>query len=93
MKIIGIADGSYTSKKDNQRKEGFRFYVTDDTRQEVTGVACDSLWVRAAVASGYLQQFSELSEVLGQEVIFMYNRFGQVEAIMPMPVSAPAAKK
>lgn len=88
MKIIGVADGSYTSKKDNQRKEGFRFYVTDDTRQEVTGEACEEVWVRATVASDYLQQFPDLASVIGERVVFLYNRFRQVEAIMPMPVVA-----
>lgn len=91
MKIIGIADGSYTSKKDSQRKEGFRFYVTDEHRQGVTGQACEEIWVRAGIAADFLHQFPDLASVVGHQVVFLYNRFRSVEAIMPMPVVA--AKK
>ena len=91
MKIVGIEDGTYTSKKDGQVKEGDRFYVTDDTLPGVTGVGCAEVWVATRVAAGFLEQFPDLGAVLGADVMFLYNRFRRVEAIMPLPVAA--AKK
>lgn len=88
MKIIGIEDGTYTSRKDGQVKEGYRFYVTDDTRPSVTGLACEDVWVSARAAAGFLRQFPDLASLLDAEVIFLYNRFRRVEAIMPATVMA-----
>lgn len=86
MKIIGIEDGTYTSRKDGQVKEGYRIYVLDEDRPGVTGDACENIWVSTRAAAGFLRQFPDLESVLGADVIFLYNRFRRVEAIMPANV-------
>ena len=90
MKLIGIGDGSYTSKKDGQRKEGYRFYFTGQ-RDNVVGYVCEEVWVRRQIGNDFLQQFPSMDAAIGQECQVFYVRFKSVQAILPM--AALAGKK
>lgn len=81
MKLIGIGDGSYTSKKDGQRKEGYRFYFTG-TRDNVVGQVCEEVWVRQQVGNDFLKQFPGTDAALGKEVSVFYDRFRSVQSLV-----------
>lgn len=89
MKLIGIADGGYTSKKDGQRKEGYRFYFTGQ-RDNVVGQVCEEVWVRKSIGNDFLANFPSTDAALGQECMVSYDRFRSVQ--MVLPVSATASK-
>lgn len=82
MKLIGIGDGSYTSKKDGQRKEGYRFYFTGQ-RDNVVGQLCEEVWVRKAVGNDFLSNFPGTDQAIGVECQVFYDRFKSVQAILP----------
>lgn len=89
MRLIGFGDGSYTSKKDGQRKEGFRFYFLD-TRDNVVGEACETVWCQKSVGENFLRTFKTSEEVLGQDFMVIYNRFGS--AVGFQAVALPSRK-
>lgn len=89
MKLIGFGDGSYTSKKDGQLKEGYRFFFTDP-RDNVAGLACESVWCQKTVGDAFLRSFEHADQALGQDFQVLYNRFGSVVGFQPMP--APVRK-
>ena len=80
MKIIGIADGSYTSKKDGQKKEGYRLYLAGP-RETVNGQYCEQAWVRSTVFTPFLSQFRSIDEVIGKEVVLNYDRLQTVQSV------------
>lgn len=83
MKLIGIGDGSYTSKKDGKRKEGYRLYLAG-VKEDVAGKACEEVWVRKEVGSQFLAQFPSTDSALGKEVAVYYDRFGSVISLQVM---------
>ena len=71
-KIIGFQQVSGTSKE-GRSYSGVRIYVTEE-RNNVNGLACDDVYVGNQFLNG--QSFS-----IGDEVRFIYNKFGRVEGI------------
>lgn len=87
MKLIGLGDGSYTSKKDGQRKEGYRFYLVGE-RDSVVGQTCEEVWVRKSIGNEFLQQFPSTDSAIGADVQIFYDRFRSVQAVLPLSVAA-----
>lgn len=71
MKIIGIEELDYTSKKSGNRVQGYKLYMTYE-QEKVNGLACISEFVSKEVGLGV-----EVSD----EVELLYNKFGQVTKI------------
>lgn len=92
MKLIGFGDGSYTSKKDQQRKEGYRFFFTDQ-RDEVAGLACEVVWCQKTVGDNFLKTFKSADQALGQELQVIYNRFGSVTGFQPVLSAVSTSKQ
>jgi hypothetical protein len=91
MRLIGFGDGSYTSKKDGQKKEGYRFYFTD-ARDNVAGLACEQVWCQKTVGDSFLRSFDPLEDCLGKEFQVLYNRFGSPVGFQPVPMAASSRK-
>ena len=80
MKLIGIADGSYVSKKDGQKKQGYRLYLAG-LREGVQGQYCEQAWVRSTVFSPFLAQFRSTDDLLGKDILLNYDRFQSVQSV------------
>lgn len=91
MKLIGFGDGGYTSKRDGQRKEGYRFYFTD-ARDNVAGLACEQVWCQKTVGDSFLRSFDSPDQALGQDYQVLYNRFGSAVGFQPVITAASSRK-
>lgn len=83
MKLVGIANGTYTSKKDGQRKEGYRFYFVGQ-QDNVVGQFCEPVWVRKSVGDDFLSNFPGTDAAIGQECRVSYDRFRYVQDVIPV---------
>lgn len=81
MKIVGIQKG-VTFKMDNVTFSGLNLFGVYQ-REGVEGVATDKIFVN--VTKPFYGTAVALK--VGDEVQLGYNRFGKVEAIVPVPAS------
>lgn len=73
MKVIGIKNVAYNRKSDGQRVEGVEVIYTFE-RKNVDGVDAD----KAFIGSRVIDDNGGLVPSLGDDVEFLYNRFGKV---------------
>lgn len=67
--VIGIEDVSYPSKKTGEIINGYRFYLTYESKK-VEGLACEVVWVSGGV---------DIPDVeVGDKIELFYNQFGKV---------------
>lgn len=81
MRIIGFGDGSYTSKRDGKRKEGYRLYLAGE-RDGVTGQSCEAVWLRKDVGDDLVKQVSAIDDLIGFEVLLNYDRYQHVQQVL-----------
>lgn len=73
MKILGIEQVNYTSKKTGRDVHAVRLYCSEPARN-VQGVRVDTLFVPQVI-------FDSVAVQVGDEIRPLYNRFGRVEAV------------
>lgn len=87
MKLIGICDGTYTSKKDGRKVAGYRMYFTEQ-RDSVIGLRCEEVWVRENIGNDFLANFPGTDQAIGVECQVFYDRFRSVQAVLPVSVAS-----
>lgn len=88
MKVVGIEKVDYMSKKTNNRVEGLNLHCISEPMQtdRLSGQQVERVFVSARSAA-----FASLAGIqIGQDVKFLYNRFGHVDDVVIQPVSDPA---
>lgn len=78
VKVIGIADVNYTSKKTNQLVEGKTLHCTRKAeRPEDIGELTDTVFI-----SKRSNAFGQIDKIkIGSDINVYYNRFGAVDDI------------
>lgn len=78
VKVIGIADVNYTSKKTNQLVQGKTLHCTKKAeRQEDIGELTETVFI-----SQRSNAFGQIAKIkVGSEVNIYYNRYGAVDDI------------
>lgn len=78
VKVVGISNVSYTSKKTNQLVEGKTLHVVSKaTREGDLGELTDTIFI--SVKANCFSQVAKLK--LGSSINVLYNRYGSVEDI------------
>lgn len=78
VKVIGIADVNYTSKKTNQLVQGKTLHcIKNAERQEDIGELTETVFI-----SQRSNAFGQIAKIkVGSEVNIYYNRYGAVDDI------------
>ena len=78
VKVIGIADVNYTSKKTNQLVQGKTLHcIRKAERAEDIGELCDTIFI-----SQKSNAYGQIAKIkIGTEVNVYYNRYGAVDDI------------
>lgn len=78
VKVIGIADVNYTSKKTNQLVEGKTLHcIKKAERSEDIGELCETVFI-----SKKSNAFDQVTKIkVGSDVNIYYNRYGAVDDI------------
>lgn len=77
MTIIGFAHTEF--EKNGFKCSGVNFYVTEE-RKNVTGVACDKVYVSDKLLAESGVKLSEIS--VGDTLRVFYNKYGRVESLL-----------
>lgn len=78
-KVVGIERVDYTSKKTNEPVLGYSIHL-EDLEERVEGYAVRKEYVSDKLLPKVLGNFDP-EELLGRDVVVVYNRFGSVERI------------
>lgn len=73
-KIIGLERLDYFSRKSNKQVRGYKFHLAEPLTKDTTaGVQVYSEFLHDENAPGFAP--TNLSQFLGREVVFFYNRY------------------
>lgn len=75
MKVVGIKEVNYKSKKDGSERHGIEVHGTYPSSRCQSGVLTDKQFL-----SDYIvEKMGGIVPQVGDEIIFRYNRFGQID--------------
>ncbi len=78
MKIVGVERVDYKSKKTDKPVLGYRFHMTDDSK-EAHGQVVESVFLTDRDAQRFISGFKTVAESIGVEVRPYYNKYGRAE--------------
>ncbi|MCM1342667.1 MAG: hypothetical protein NC305_04025 [Lachnospiraceae bacterium] len=87
MRVLGIEKVDYVSRKTNNRVEGLNLHCVSEpvSTDRMDGQQVERVFISARSAA-----YASLSGIrIGQDVKFLYNRYGNVDDVVIQPDAAP----